>query len=416
MNRKIVTLILVILISFCFLSIVVADNALHHDKNTTADHGKTVDKDKKVDKNKKVDNKTTDKNKKTNKNKTTDKSNKNYILATGSGNDITFSDGFRGFKIDFSKPSAKTGDKFKRASASSVSNSNSLKLGIIESYLGYSGYIGNRMTNIAKENNTTTYVGDDIGDHEVVIIDKDTEAIFDFEVLKSATGNTSDYFAYKVSFRTIENQTDNLTNQTNKTNNATNTTNITQQIDNGTNVTGSNAFLDYLASLANALYNAWKPIVDTLINDLLMIVNAIEGLADLFTGIMVEIHTLMEALGKLLEMLESIFEELAGLLKLLEMILDFIQQIIDLIESIINFIMELISAIISLIMELLEWLFALIEFLLDLLNQIIALIMALLNFLKSVGSFLIITIENIAIIMGAFVIFTIGAFVYNRIR
>ena len=95
MNKKIVTLVLVILISFCLLSIVVADNVTHDHNNKTTDHDKTVDKDKKVDKNKK----TTDKNKTTDKKKT-HKQTGNYILAKGRGNEITYSDGFRGFMID----------------------------------------------------------------------------------------------------------------------------------------------------------------------------------------------------------------------------------------------------------------------------------------------------------------------------
>ena len=65
MDKKVVTLIIVILISFCFLGIVVADNATHDDNNT-ANHNKTVDKDK-IIKNKTIDkikdkNKTDDKN------------------------------------------------------------------------------------------------------------------------------------------------------------------------------------------------------------------------------------------------------------------------------------------------------------------------------------------------------------------
>ena len=50
MDKKIVTLILVMLISFCLLTVVVAENVAHNDNNT-ADHNKTIDKDKKVDKN-----------------------------------------------------------------------------------------------------------------------------------------------------------------------------------------------------------------------------------------------------------------------------------------------------------------------------------------------------------------------------
>ena len=122
MNKKIVTLILVILVSFSFLSIVMADNVTNNDTNTT-DHDK-IDNDKDVDNNKQVDKKTDDK-KTTDKSKTNDKSNKNYIKAKGSGNEITFSDGFKGFRLDYSKSPASTGDEFKHAPTSKVSNSNS---------------------------------------------------------------------------------------------------------------------------------------------------------------------------------------------------------------------------------------------------------------------------------------------------
>ena len=128
MNKKIVTLVLVLLISFCFLSIVVADNATHDDNNLSV-HDKTIIKDKNVDKNK-----TADKNKTTDKNKTDDKSKNNYILAKGKGNNIKFSDGFKGFILDYSKSPANSGDEFKSFSTSKVGNSNTLKLAIIECY------------------------------------------------------------------------------------------------------------------------------------------------------------------------------------------------------------------------------------------------------------------------------------------
>ena len=51
MNKKIVTVILVILISFCFLSIVVAENATHDDSNAT-DHDDAIDENKTIDKDK----------------------------------------------------------------------------------------------------------------------------------------------------------------------------------------------------------------------------------------------------------------------------------------------------------------------------------------------------------------------------
>ena len=425
MNKKIVTLILVILVSFCFLSIVVADNATN-DGNNTTDHDKTIDNDNTVDKNK-----TTDKNKTLDKNKTDDKSKKNYILAKGKGNDIKFSDGFRGFILDYSKSPASSGDEFKHASTSKASNSNTLKLAIIECYKQDStAQIGKIMAEFVKTGSSDTKVGEavaasheKVSDHEVVKIDNHTEAVFDFEVLKSVSGNESDYFAYKVSFRTIDdnekviNQTNNLTNLTNTTNttnttnvtNTTNITNITQQLDNDTNATFLKDLYDYLVFLANSLYSAWEPIIDTLINDILMIVNALEELANLVEDFMAEIQYLMDGLEELLKMLESIWNGLAGLLKLLGVLLTFIEQLLNLLGSILNFIVGLISAIISLIQQLLGLLFGLI-------NQIIALIQSIISLLTSVGSFLVNVIKNAAIIISTFVIIAIGAFVYNRIR
>lgn len=434
MNKKMVTLILVILISFCFISIVVAEN-VSHDGNNAINHYKTIGKDKNIDNTKDNNNttdnnKTIDKNKTTNKNKTDDKSKKNYILAKGKGNDIKFSDGSRGFILDYSKSPASSGDEFKRVSTSKASNSNTLKLAVIECYKQNStGQIGKIMADFVKTGSSNTKVGEavaasheKVSDHEVVKIDDHTEAVFDFEVLKSVSGNESDYFAYKVSFKTINddediNQGNNLTNVTNttiitNTTNATNTTNltnITQQIDNETNVTFLNDLYDYLAFLANALYDSWKPIIDTLINDFLMFYNALEELTTMFEDFMMEIQSLMDAIGQLLNMLESIYKELVGLLKLLGVLLTAIQQLINFIGALLNFIAGLISAIISLIQQLLGLLFVLI-------NQIVALIQAILDFLNSVGSYLGNVIKNSVIIITTFVIIVVGALVYNRIK
>jgi hypothetical protein len=68
------------------------------------------------------------------------------------------------------------------------------------------------------------------------------------------------------------------------------------------------------------------------------------------------------------------------------------------------------------VQQLLGWLFGLIDFIIDLINQLASLLQAILDLLKSLGSSLISVIENGAIIVTAFVIITIGAFVYNRIR
>ena len=428
MNKKIVTLILVILISFCFLSIVVADNVAH-DNNNTTDHKKTIDKD---DDNVKED--TADKKNTTDKDKTDHKSEKKYILATGNGNDITFSDGFRGFILDYSKSPASSGDKFERASTSKASNSNTLKLAIIECYKQDStAQIGKIMSDFVKTGSSSTNVGkavaashEKISDHEVVKINNNTEAVFDFEVLESVTGNESDYFAYKVSFRTIddnENHIDSTNNLTNVANtatpnfaNTTNTTNITQPIDNETNATFLDYLSDYLAFLANGLYDSWKPVIDTLINGFLMFVNTLEGLVKMFEDFMMEIRSLINVLEKLLEMLGLIWGALDGILKLLGMILTALEQLINLIEYIFNFIVGLIYTIISLLQQIIGLLSGLVNFLIDIINQIMSLIKAILTFLKSTGSLLTNVIENAVITITTFVIITIGVFIYNRIR
>lgn len=424
MNKKIVTLIIVILISFCFLGIVVADNVAH-DGNNTTDHNKKVDKDKKVDKNK-----TDDKNKTPDKNKTDNKTKKNYILAKGSGDDIKFSDGFRGFMLDYSKSPASWGDEFKRVSTSKASDSNTLKLAVIKCYeLDSADEIGDVMADFITTGYSDTEVGEAVeesyemvGDHEVVQIDEYTVAVFDFEVLESVSGNESNYFAYKVSFRSIYddedvNQTNNLTNVTNMTNITNLTTNITNMtLDNETNATFLKELYDFLLFLADMLYEAWKPIIDTIIGYFMMFIQAMEELVKMYEQLMAEIQAFMDALDKLLNMLESIWKELDGLLKLIGILLTALQQLLDFIESLLNFILGLISQLIALLQQLLGLLYSLINFLLDLLNQIASLIQAIFDFLKSVGSFLINVIENAAIIIIAFVIITIGAFVYNRVR
>ena len=463
MNKKIITLIIVILISLCFIGIVVAENSTHSDNSTDDNDNQPIDKNDTPDHNK------SDKDKKDH----DDKSKKDYILAKGKGNNIKFSDGFRGFILDYSKPSAHSGDEYKSVSTSKASNSNKLKLAIIECYKqNSSGQIEKIMADFVKKGSSNTKVGKAVAsstkivnDHEVVKIDNHTEAIFDFEVLKSVSGNESDYFAYKVSFKSIEdtNDTENnetllnntLGNQTNITNltNTSNITNATPLLVNETNSTLLGDLYDFLLYLANALYDAWKPLIDTLTDYILGIINALEEFTNMINSLWNAIldfvnmlESLFEGIETLLEMLKSLFKELAGLIALLESIfraleqllnyigeiLNFIaqlisgifsllQQILDLIGSILNFIIgliiQIISFIISLIQQLLGLLWELLEFIMDLINQIISALKALLDFLKSIGSSLVNIVEQSAIIIAAFVIIVIGAFIYNnRIR
>lgn len=409
MNKKIFALIIVILISFCFIGIAMADNATHQD-NSTDDHDKPIDKD------------TSDKNKTPDKNKTDDKS--KYILAQGSGNDIKFSDGFRGFRLDYSKPAATSGDEFKHASASSAPNSNMLMQTIIGCYVkGLSGQIGSIMSGAIQSGASGDLVNAAQNSEKIngaVKINNNTAAVFSFEVLESVSGNVSNYFAYTVSFRSISSNTNqtNLTNTTNATNvtNATNITNMTLLFDNETNATLLEELLDYLLFWADMLYGAWEPIIETLLNDFLIFYHALEELVHLFENFMAELQSMMDAVEKFLNMLASLWKEIDGLLKLLGVLLSFIQQIINLIGAILNFIVGLISAIIALIQQILGLLFALINFILEIINQILLLLQAILDFLKALGNVLVSVIENAVILIAGFVLITVGAFFYNRIR
>ena len=104
---------------------------------------------------------------------------------------------------------------------------------------------------------------------------------------------------------------------------------------------------------------------------------------------------------------------MSGLLNLLggllSAIFSLIQQLLGLLSGLLNFLGGLLSAIFSLIQQLLGWLYGLF-------NQIMSLLQAIFDFLKSAGSFMVNVVENGAIIISAFLIITIGAFVYNRIR
>lgn len=187
----------------------------------------------------------------------------------------------------------------------------------------------------------------------------------------------------------------------------TNLTNLTAN--NETNATLLMEIYDYLFLLANALYEAWDPILYTTIKYEMMIIIAMEERAKMVEAYMKEVTSLMYALKKLVTMLETIWKQLNGLFKMLTILLNSIQQILNLIGNI-----ELPCKThiidIALILQLLGWLFGIINFLSNLINQILSLIQAISDFLKTIGSYLIKVIENAAIIIISFMIITIGAF------
>lgn len=452
MNKKMLTLILVIVVALCFLSIVVAENATHDGSSGEPD--KTADDSGSIDNS--ATDKDTDKNKSSDKDKKDDKSKKNYILAKGHGNDIKFSDGFRGFILDYSKPPANNGDEFKRASVSNAPNSNTLKLAVVECYRqNMDGSIGSIMADFIKTGTSPTKVGkvvagssEIVGDTAAVKINNNTEAVFQFEVLKSVSGNVSNYFAYKVSFRSVDYEhilvPTNQTNETDEdisgsfTNNTTaaNATALGYGLDNETNSTFLDDLYDYLDFLIDPLFSVWEPILGTITGFALMIIQGLEEVGKMFTDFTNQMQYLIDGVGRLIDLLGTIWKELSGFLKLFAVLLSGIEQLLHLILSALNFIIGLISTLISLVQQIINLILWIINFIISLVNQIIgfisglinailsfitnlinqltALINAILDFLKSAGSFVMDVIANTAIIICAFIIVTVGTFVYDR--
>ena len=177
MNKKIFTILIVIGILFCFSSVVSADN------NTT-ENTEEIDLS-------------------------------HYItVASVNGNEVTFSDGYSGFLIEGEKNVASSNDGFTQKSTSGIDIANYLKLAIIECYKQNSeSNIGSTIDKFVegsyKSSNddivkNVMESNENIGDHEVVQINNNTEATFDFEVLEPVNDSTSKYIAYTVSLQTVE--------------------------------------------------------------------------------------------------------------------------------------------------------------------------------------------------------------------
>ena len=203
MNKKIIILLLIVIFSAGFLSVVSADN----NSTDIAQTSETEDI-------------------------------ANYIVPVSiTGNEIKFSDGFTGFCIDLSKSKITTDDKF--TSKSSTGSENVLKLTIIECYkANRENEIGSIISKVINKDTSDEIAEkvlssqETIGDNAVVEISNDTEATFNFELLKSASSEKSDCLAYKVSLKTVKHddklsaagdenntentQTDNTTNSSDK--------------------------------------------------------------------------------------------------------------------------------------------------------------------------------------------------------
>ena len=245
MNKKIMNLFLIIAVLLCSVAIVSAEN---NTTNVTNDTEDTIDLS-------------------------------NYITALSSGKEIQFSDGYTGYLIDTSKNELTDNDGFTSYPTTNIDGNigNYLKLAVIECYkqnkeseisdvisMILDGSYKNRENPII---NAVLRSDQTINDHESVEIDNSTEGTFDFELLKPRNQATSDYFAYKVSLKTIEND-DVLGvadgNDTNQTKEIENQTNATAEADqnktenNNTTVKNEELANDTNASKANATDNETK--------------------------------------------------------------------------------------------------------------------------------------------------------------
>ncbi|MBQ7927251.1 MAG: hypothetical protein IJ287_00685 [Methanobrevibacter sp.] len=201
MNKKTITLLLVVIFSISCLGMVWADN------NTTNATEQLEIED------------------------TT-----NYIMPISiTDNGIKFSDGFTGYCIDLTKNSITTDDKF--TTEHTTDSENAIKLAIIECYkANKENDIENIISKVINKDSSDDIAKkvlsskENIGDSAVVEINNDTEATFNFELLKSNDVEKSDCVAYKVSLKTIkhddilsavngENKTANSTNNNTTTSN-----------------------------------------------------------------------------------------------------------------------------------------------------------------------------------------------------
>ena len=125
-------------------------------------------------------------------------------------NVIKFSDGFAGFCLDSAKDDVEVSDNFTVAPFSGNDIENEMKLAIIECYRqDKEDAIGEILSHIDDKDSGNKVLqevfssDEKIGDTATVNISNDTEATFEFELLKSVNENKSDCLAYTVSFKTI---------------------------------------------------------------------------------------------------------------------------------------------------------------------------------------------------------------------
>ena len=130
-----------------------------------------------------------------------------------SGNVVEFSDGFTGFCLDLTKEPITAEDGFVSQATGSDEIQNYVKLAIIEAYKqGCEDNLGKIIASFAdgsyKNSDNEVIVEvlksqETIGDEAVVELEDSIEGTFEFELLKPADGNKSDFLAYNVSLKEI---------------------------------------------------------------------------------------------------------------------------------------------------------------------------------------------------------------------
>ena len=168
----------------------------------------------------------------------------NYITPTTiNQNTATFSNGMTGFCLNLTKDSINPDDNFTQITTTNDELENQVKLAIIESYKQkMESSLDNIVSSIVKgdlnsKNSVISAVlntSEIVKNSETVNIDNQTEATFNFELLKSTDENKSDYLAYSVSFKEIEKEQKTTKSKVGAVNN-----NTTEKNDTDTNKTNN---------------------------------------------------------------------------------------------------------------------------------------------------------------------------------
>ena len=150
--------------------------------------------------------------------------------------DVIFSDGFTGFALDSDK-NISLNDTFSEVESVDGEVENHVKLAIIECYKQEKINIAEIISKIINHKDdafSDLNTSKQVRNHEVVNISNETEATFDFKVLEASSNESSDYITYKVSFKSIENNSVKTASNNSSKNKTVKTSSVK---DNNTNTT-----------------------------------------------------------------------------------------------------------------------------------------------------------------------------------